>query len=135
MLKETRIDQVGVFVSDFDSSLKFYRDLLKLEPIGIDKNEKWAQFFTGTFIMVLKEHPRAVSSGGIRLYFTVNRISSLRTRLFDAGVPVSAITENRAGKTVDFSDPDGNRLGLFEPSEEYVKSIDGPDRGNISFLS
>lgn len=134
MLKDTRIDQAALFISDFDEAVRFYRDLLKLELIGMDKNLKWAQFFTGTFILVVKEHPRAVSSGGIRLYFTVNRIGSVRTKLFDAGVPVSAITENKSGKTVDFSDANGNRLGLFEPSEDYVKSIEGPDRGKMSFI-
>ena len=65
---------------------------------------------------MIRENPRETSSGGVRVYFTIEGIHSLRTRLQDAGISVSAVVERGRGKFLDFSDPDGNRLGLFEPN-------------------
>lgn len=118
------IDKVGIFTSDFEKSVTFYRDVLRLEPAWINDDKKDAGFNAGHFILVIRENPREASAGGARLYFTVDRISYLRDRLFEAKVPVASIEETEMGRMVDFSDPDGNRLGLFRPSAQYTPQFE-----------
>ncbi len=118
MLRNNPVELIGINVSNFETSLIFYRDTLGLEAAWINDEKSTAAFNAGNLYLLIRENPREASSGGARIYFTVERIRSMRSRLHDSGVSVSALINDAQGESFDFSDPDGNRLGLFEPSKD-----------------
>lgn len=126
MLGNYNIDQICASVADFDGSLKFYRDTLELELLFEKKDQKYAGFNVGAFTLVILENSREASSGGARIFFTVDRIEYLRNKLKDAGISTSTIYKRGAAKYVDFSDPDGNRLGLVQPPVDYEREVEDP---------
>lgn len=120
MLEGAAIDQIGVFVSDYNTALIFYRDTLGLMPAWESAEDGNAGFRAGTTLLILQEDPAQAGPGGPRLYFTVADIAGVRERLRAAGVTCSQVHDLGDFTVVNFTDPDGNRLGLFAPDPTYL---------------
>src|SRR4249920_84264 len=95
-------DLVYFFVSDMDRAVAFYRDVLELE-LGYRSGEEWAQLGAGSVQVGL----HGAGSGPVRqggtLAFTVADLDAAKVKL--------------VARCVEFNDPDGNVLALFEYEE------------------
>lgn len=114
-----RAELVYFFVADMDRAVAFYGDLLGL-PLDYRAGSEWAQFSAGPVKVAL--HGTA-SSGQTRtggtLAFTVADLDATKAKLASQGVSVGheGGGEGRGPRFVEFSDPDGNVLALFEYAE------------------
>jgi catechol 2,3-dioxygenase-like lactoylglutathione lyase family enzyme len=120
MLGQATIDQIAVFVTSYAGSLAFYKEILGLRPVWESPADGNAGFRVGFTLLILQEAPDQVGAGGVRVYFTVAGIAAARERLLDAGVECSPVHDLGDFTIVNFADPDGNRLALFEPALHYL---------------
>jgi catechol 2,3-dioxygenase-like lactoylglutathione lyase family enzyme len=111
-------DLVYFFVSDMDRAVAFYRDVLELE-LSYRSGEEWAQLVAGSVQVGL----HGAGSGPVRpggtLAFTVPDLDTAKVKLTTRGVEVGheGGGEGRGPRFVEFNDPDGNVLALFEYEE------------------
>lgn len=120
------IHHASLLVQDTARALRFYRDLLGLEPdpgrAGLSFPGAWLQVGAGQQIHLLELPGPDFSQGrpghGGRDRHTalwVSDLDSLRAALQQAGVPY---TLSRSGRRALFCrDPDGNALELIEQAE------------------
>lgn len=110
-----RVDLVYLFVSDMDRAVAFYRDTLGL-PLEYRAGDDWAQFGAGPIKLGL----HAAASGDVRaggtVAFTVTDLESSRAGLAAKGIAIGHEGGGESGEPrfVEFTDPDGNALALFE---------------------
>lgn len=106
---------VYVFVSDMDRAVEFYRDVLGLE-IDYRAGDDWAQFGAGPIKLGLHGVARGEGRAGGTVAFTVTDLDDARVRLVAKGVAVGHEGGGDRGQPrfVEFADPDGNLLALFE---------------------
>jgi catechol 2,3-dioxygenase-like lactoylglutathione lyase family enzyme len=110
------IDLVYLFVTDMDRAVAFYRDTLRLE-LGFRAGDDWSQFRVGQVTLGL----HATAEGeerrpGGTVAFTVGDLDGAVRSLDELGIehgPEGGGREGRA-RFVEFADPDGNVLALFE---------------------
>jgi catechol 2,3-dioxygenase-like lactoylglutathione lyase family enzyme len=113
-----KADLVYFFVSDMDRAVAFYRDVLELE-LGHRSGEEWAQLGAGSIQLGL----HGAGSGPVRtggtLAFTVADLEAAKVKLIARGVVVGheGGGEGLGPRFVEFNDPDGNVLALFEYEE------------------
>ena len=124
MLKESSIDKIGIFVSNYKAGLYFFKEILGFETIWESERNGNAAFRAGCNLLVMQEAPQQVSAGGLRLYFTIRDIDRLRNNLMKAKVQCSEIKEFGDFKIVDFEDSDSNRFALLEPSDAYIPKME-----------
>lgn len=111
-------DLVYFFVSDMDRAVAFYRDVLDLE-LRHRSGEEWAQLGAGSIQLGL----HGAGSGPVRtggtLAFTVTDLDAAKLRLVARGVDVGheGGGDGLGPRFVEFNDPDGNVLALFEYEE------------------
>lgn len=111
-----RVDLVYLFVTDMDRAVAFYRDVVEL-ALEYRTGDDWAQFAAGPIKLGLHG---AGSAGGMRaggtLAFTVTDLDTAKARLAERGVALGheGGGEDIGPRFVEFSDPDGNMLALFE---------------------
>ncbi len=106
-------DLVYFFVSDIDRAIAFYRDVLGLE-LQYRTGDEWAEFRAGPIRLGL--HTGGDGRPGGTLAFTVADLDIARAGLVSKGVEIGheGGGENREPRFVEFADPDGNVLALFE---------------------
>ena len=113
-----KADLVYFFVSDMDRAVAFYRDVLELD-LGYRSGEEWAQLSAGPIQVGLHgAGPGPVRPGGT-LAFTVIDLDATKAKLTARGVVVGheGGGEGLGPRFVEFDDPDGNVLALFEYEE------------------
>ena len=117
-----RADLVYFFVSDMDRAVAFYRDVLELELIR-RSGEEWSQLAAGSVQVGL----HGAGSGPVRpggtLAFTVEDLDATKVKLVERGVVVGheGGGDGLGPRFVEFNDPDGNVLALFEYQEARVR--------------
>jgi catechol 2,3-dioxygenase-like lactoylglutathione lyase family enzyme len=126
-MKITDADHTNWRVKDVERSLGFYRDLLGLEPFGLDAYERGEHPLvslrvTPEFILHLRPDPtfEAVSTGGydhLALVVEGTCPDALAERLTDAGVEIERRSENvvgarGSGEALYVRDPDGYLIEL-----------------------
>ena len=113
-----RADLVYLFVADMDRAVAFYRDTLGLS-LEYRAGDDWAQFEAGPIKLGL----HAAAGGEVRpggtVAFTVTDLETSRAGLAAEGVSIGHEGGGERGEPrfVEFADPDGNALALFEYSE------------------
>lgn len=143
-MKEKRImkivdaDHTNWRVKDLDRSLRFYSDLLGLEPFGLDEYNRGERSLvslrvTPTFILHLRPDPGfepAPTGGYDHLAFVVEGTSPevLAERLADGDVEVehrseSAVGARGSGQALYARDPDGYLLEFKFYSTESSGSL------------
>ena len=111
-----KISFISYSVSNLQQSIKFYQNLLGLEPLL--SNDRWAEFNIAGQRFAIHE----INSGAIKhdqsgaiVYFEANPIETIVKDLQDKGVQFcGGIEVFSYGKLILFSDPDNNSLGLYE---------------------
>jgi catechol 2,3-dioxygenase-like lactoylglutathione lyase family enzyme len=114
-----RADLVYFFVADMDRAVAFYRDVLGLSLEYRSGNE-WAQFAAGPVKIGLHGTGSAGEArGGGTLAFTVADLDTSKAKLADRGVALGheGGGDRLGPRFVEFTDPDGNALALFEYEE------------------
>jgi catechol 2,3-dioxygenase-like lactoylglutathione lyase family enzyme len=126
-MKITDADHTNWRVKDVERSLAFYRDVLGLEPFGLDEYERGEHplvslRITPEFILHLRPDPtfEAVSTGGydhLALMVEGTNLDALAEHLTDAGVEIERTSENVVGargpgEALYVRDPDGYLIEL-----------------------
>ena len=126
-MKITDADHTNWRVKDVDKSLEFYRDVLGLEPFGLDEYERGEHPLvslrvTPEFILHLRPDPtfEAASTGGydhLALVVEGTNLDALTEHLTDAGVEIERTSENVVGargpgEALYVRDPDGYLIEL-----------------------
>ncbi len=111
-----RADLVYFFVADMDRAVAFYGDVLEL-PLDYRTGNEWAQFSAGPVKIGLHGTGSAGQdrTGGT-LAFTVADLDASKAKLAELGVALGheGGGEGLGPRFVEFTDPDGNALALFE---------------------
>jgi len=106
---------VYLFVSDMDRAVAFYRDVLELE-FAYRTGDEWAQFNAGMLQLALHGTTHVAGRPGGTIAFTVDDLDASKTKLASRGVEIGheGGGGERGPRFVEFADPDGNMLALFE---------------------
>ncbi len=126
-MKITDADHTNWRVKDIERSLGFYRDVLGLEPFGLEEYERGEHPLvslrvTPGFILHLRPDPtfETVSTGGydhLALVVEGTNPDALAERLAEAGVEIERRSENvvgarGSGEALYVRDPDGYLIEL-----------------------
>jgi len=115
-----RIDNVEIAVGDIQRAQVFYESLLgvKFEFYSDEANYGW--FRAGGSVLAFHKGDKPIDGGDIRIFFTVRDIQKAAAFLRSHNVAVSSVRElpEHKGWVVDFEDPWGNKLGLFQPLQK-----------------
>ena len=120
--------QVNLFVNDFASMLRFYRDALGFETNDIDPGPpcvpmvNWASLLSGSVIIELFDAKtswdaglvRAANRDALQLCFIVDDVGQEREGLLAAGVQCDPVVTEGWGRYSSFRDPEGNWLQIYE---------------------
>jgi len=114
---------------NYDACVEFYQTLFDLK-ILFQKNDGDFRLtcfeFGGAYLMVetggvAVSHGKAISQSAAKLRFNVEDIGAALRRLKKYGIDTEIISNNW-GDTIDFHDPDGNRIG-FRDEVTYIEQV------------
>jgi len=116
-LESSRIVKLIFYVRDLALSRAFYEDSLNLDLLQYD--EQSADYDTGQIVLSLElrvgeqalTHDRSAD-----LTFLVEDLETIRDSLMARGIQMTETLRYEIGATVDFFDPDGHWISLYEPS-------------------
>jgi catechol 2,3-dioxygenase-like lactoylglutathione lyase family enzyme len=114
-----RISVVWLYVRDVARSVTFYNEALGLRLVADPHDPHWAEqtFPDGTRFAVHQAQPDAeVRPGTMNLDFRVDDIDAAVATLRERGVTCGEIDRQPWGSACELKDPDGYRLGLFQPA-------------------
>ncbi|MSO44898.1 MAG: VOC family protein [Thermoleophilia bacterium] len=104
------VDVVFYGVCNMDRAVAFYCDVLGLE-LAQRFGKDWAQFTVGqTDLGLHGELATAPHQGGATVTFRTDDVNALEAVLKAAGAPTSAIEDMGGALSLEFNDPDGNKL-------------------------
>ena len=104
------VDVVFYGVCNMERSVAFYEGVLGLE-LGQRAGNDWAQFSVGgTEIGLFGELATAPHQGGATVTFRVGDIAGFEAALEAAGAKKDPIEDMGGALSMEFLDPDGNRL-------------------------
>ena len=112
-----------VFVRSMDAAVHFYTQVLGLTLIN-RFGDHWATVDAGEGLTIglhpaSPKYPEPGTKGGIMLGLGIQiPIEDAIARLTSLGVKVSDITRDSPGSFVNFEDPDGNPIYLWETKAE-----------------
>ncbi len=120
MLSACKLDTVVFFVASLARSVPFYRDTLGLEVASMDGHDgPFAVAQAGPVSMVFIERPARVGETPVVVFSMDGGIDdcadALAARGVEIVVPVSEAPDG--GLTLDFLDPDGAVLSLYQPAQ------------------
>ncbi len=105
---------------DLDRALRFYRDALGLKLLV--QNEEWIEFEIGEQRLALRrvdtlpQQSDSSQPAGAMVWLEARPIEEIITQLKEKNVKfINGLSKFPYGKMSTFSDPDGNRIGLYEP--------------------
>jgi catechol 2,3-dioxygenase-like lactoylglutathione lyase family enzyme len=114
MLSKARIGAIVFFVADLDRSIAFYRDTLGLDVIG---HEGHATAAVGGLELVFIPGDARPGRSPVVVFGVERGIDDYAELLAARGVeivtPVSDCPDG--GLSVDFADPDGSLLSVYQP--------------------
>ncbi|KAF1686535.1 glyoxalase [Pseudoxanthomonas broegbernensis] len=118
MLSGSKLDTVVFFVSSLARSAAFYRDTLGLEVQAVEGHDgPFATAQAGAVALVFIERPSRVGESPVVVFNIGQGIDdcadALACRGVEIVVPVSEAPDG--GLTLDFLDPDGAVLSLYQP--------------------
>lgn len=107
-------DAVFYYVSDLDTAVRFYRDVLGLT---LHSRDSVARFYIGDVLFELipaRDREKLEGHGNARLCLRVHNIGATISELRAQGVVVEDAVAKGDGILSCFRDPDGNELCLWE---------------------
>lgn len=123
------VGHVGLYVSDFDRMLAFYRHVFGFAVTDIERNEKRSIVFltadpTSHHQLVLATgRPANEQHLMNQLSFRLKTLAELRRvykRLIDDGIPNLEPLTHGIAWSVYFHDPDGNRIEAYVDTPWYI---------------
>ncbi|WP_149195926.1 VOC family protein [Luteimonas suaedae] len=119
MLGQAKLETVVFFVSRLERSIAFYRDTLGLEVALMDGHDgPFAVAQAGPVSLVFIQREARVGETPIAVFSLAGGIDDCAQALAAKGVeivvPVSEAPDG--GLSLDFLDPDGNVLSLYQPA-------------------
>jgi predicted enzyme related to lactoylglutathione lyase len=117
---------------DIEASKSFYRDVVGLKPIEEEeeKRGKSAHFDLGNIRLTLSQTTPAKSEKpqpppGQLLFVIENSLETVHADLAKRGVKFKSkkISEDSSGKSISFTDPDGNVIILWQPPKRDTKNF------------
>lgn len=117
-----RLDHVYYWVSNLDSAVRFYGDVVGLRLERRD-GSSWAMFDAGAEVRLALHgavEGRAIETGGATAVFRVDDLDSARADMESKGVRFDERVGEVEGyaRFASFFDPDGNRLQIIEYAGE-----------------
>ena len=116
-----------VFVSNMENAVQFYTEVLGLRLTN-RFGDHWATVDAGKGLTIglhpaSPKHPAPGTKGGMMLGLEIGiSIEQAITRLTDRGVKVGGTIRSPEGNFIDFEDPDGNPIYLWEVSQTLPDS-------------
>ena len=111
--------------SNFEASLRFYRDLLELPLVkqGEDAFSRFARFDCGGFGIHVYEWTKSFNRAHTGLQFYVKDVDALYAELKAQGVQFNGEVRDEpwGGRVVTVRDPDGNLFDLL--NAEYAEQF------------
>jgi len=132
VLADSRIIQLIVYVHDLAESREFYENLLGLRVIESDDNS--VKFDTGQVVLSLnraRDYGIELSSqrdDSSDTVFLVDDIEAMRAALEKRGITFARSRTYEIGAFVDFYDPNGHRLMLYQPSQHSLTRTPSGDK-------
>src|SRR2546426_11873337 len=114
-LTDARLATVFLWVRDFKRMRAFCHETLGV-PIDYE-NPHFADFRAGCSIALHSEHGPNTRSDSWHMEFLVKVIEAAVTELSRRGIDVAPIRSESFGRITTFRDPEGNEIGLEEPSK------------------
>ena len=121
-----KIAYICLYVSNIEESIKFYRDVLELEPLAPESNLSNVDFFafkTGEVLLAVepagfkKPSEKTKAENPYLLQFRADsedELESMNRQLESKGVILYARSEKTSyGTITSFIDPDGNKLEII----------------------
>jgi predicted enzyme related to lactoylglutathione lyase len=101
------------YVDDWDASVSFYRDVLGLKALHVERG--WAEFAVGkSGTLAIQE--RTPGHPGVEVSLLVGDLEKTLAELEAGGARVvERIRRQDFGALATVADPNGNRIGLYEP--------------------
>lgn len=120
MLTGCKLETVVFFVASLARSVPFYRDTLGLEVQAVDGHDgPFATAQAGPVALVFIERAARAGESPVVVFSLVGGIDDCADALAAKGVeivvPVSEAPDG--GLTLDFLDPDGAVLSLYQPAD------------------
>ena len=117
---------------DIEASRRFYKDVIGLKPIEEEEEKKGknAHFDLGNIRLTLSQlsptkGEKAQPPPGQLLFVVENSLEAVHDDLAKRGVKFKAkkIAEDATGKSISFTDPDGNLIVLWQPPKRDSKNF------------
>jgi catechol 2,3-dioxygenase-like lactoylglutathione lyase family enzyme len=117
---QAKIAFISYPVANLDRAVEFYQKVLGKEPLF--HREDWAEFDLNGQRLALQKASRpaetSLADTGAIVYFLARPIEGFVFRLKELDTSMLGNIEIHSyGKLARFKDPDGNILGLYEPSK------------------
>lgn len=125
-----KLTHVRLFVDDFPTCFRFYRDILGLQPTFGDENDVYADFEAGETAIALFSRPAMAEAIGrpigraadglppTSLILAVDDVDIKLKRLEDAGADIVTAATDRPDwgiRTAHLLDPAGNLIEIYSP--------------------
>ena len=115
-LSDAKLETVFLWVRDFKRMRAFYHETLGL-PMAYE-NPHFADLRAGGCSIALhSEREPHTRSDSWHMEFLVKDIEAAVTELSRRGIDVAPIRSESFGRITTFRDPEGNEIGLEEPSK------------------
>ena len=101
---------------------EFYTGVFGFEPSYINRKTGWAEFNIGGVRFAIREHEPSGNGVNPLVSLQVKGIDKTVAKLKARGVTFPGSGEVKTdfyGKLIEFQDPDGNIINLFEPATRY----------------
>jgi catechol 2,3-dioxygenase-like lactoylglutathione lyase family enzyme len=114
-----RIGNVFYVVDDMDAAVGFYRDVLGLR-LAFQDGDRWAAFDVGgtTLALAAREAGSPATGGGATVSLRVGDVEEWQREAAGRGLAQGEVQFGPHERTVEVTDPDGNRLLVYSPAVE-----------------
>jgi len=113
------LNLINLKVRDWDGMLKFYQDIIGLEPAYLEPEDKYGQLDAGNIRLSLSVGGELPTGSRLTIQFQVEdllaeiaRLESLGCEFFD-----KQLATGEAYRMAQFRDPEGNAIAIYELGE------------------
>ena len=110
------VNLVYLYVHDVTRAIAFYRDALGLTFTAHGDNWAETALADGTRFAVHRTGEPLQTPGTVAVDFETGDLAAARDRIAAAGAQVGPVEDVPTGRFFEFTDPNGYRLQVFQPS-------------------
>ncbi len=105
-----KLARVILFTAQMDAMSKFYRDVLGLKQVTMEKG--WQEFAAGGARIALHSGPPSPGRKGPKIVFYAKDVAAARKKLVARGAKFGKVHQGEVLCLCDGKDPDGNPIQL-----------------------